>query len=246
MAHKSYGSLQPEGLHENISASFKRVRNAFDEQQKLIERLEKRQAFLESSVSENNKRITGWISHFEEALGRLIAEVSALDLPANSPQTGQAPDLTPVKAELSHSLDLALATQLKELEAFKQALKQELVVFAAQPKLKAAAVQAGDPPEPVINVNNANNVNPITPEPHYNAYNGLSNPEKWLMGVLFNAEAPLSYLQLAERTGKSVSTARVYMNQLKTKGFVEESSLPNGIKIFSLKHDAKVKKLYNI
>ena len=219
----------------------------------MINSLELKQSFLEKASSENNKRVTEWIKHFESSILRLDKQVSAIEQAVSTGLAGPVrgilhndTGLEKIKADLSASLSSALAMQLKELELFKQALKQELEVFAKDFELKEAPLQAEEPSEPVINVNNVNNVNPVMPEPGHNAYNGLSTPEKWLVGVLFNSETPLSYSQIAERTGKSVSTARVYMNQLKLKGFVEESSLPNGIKIFSLKHDAKVRKLYNV
>jgi hypothetical protein len=36
------------------------------------------------------------------------------------------------------------------------------------------------------------------------------------------------------------------MNTLKKKGFVEESTLPSGVKLFSVTNKEKVKKMYNV
>ena len=41
------------------------------------------------------------------------------------------------------------------------------------------------------------------------SFEALSNPEKWLVGVLFNSETPLSYFQISEKTGKTVKLGRL-------------------------------------
>lgn len=76
--------------------------------------------------------------------------------------------------------------------------------------------------------------------------NILTNSEKWLLNVLFNINGPVSYEQIVARTGKSLNTIRVYMNSLKNKGdLVEETTLPNGSKVFSISNKERAKKLYN-
>jgi len=222
------------------------LRSSSEGQNTRLAKLEASFVLLEKSFSDNNKRISEWLMHFESALARINTGLEHMESEFSNSASKTDFDLKRLKKDLAESLDNALTTQVKELEVFKQALKQELEVFAGQIELKPGCEQQIQPAKPITNVTNANNINQVMPVAHYNVHAGLSNPEKWLMGVLFNAETPLSYSQISERTGKSISTARVYMNQLKIKGFVEESSLPNGVKIFSLKHDAKVKKLYNL
>jgi hypothetical protein len=76
--------------------------------------------------------------------------------------------------------------------------------------------------------------------------NILTNSEKWLLNILFNINGPVTYEQIVSRTGKSLNTIRVYMNSLKNKGdLVEESTLPNGSKVFSISNKERAKKLYN-
>lgn len=76
--------------------------------------------------------------------------------------------------------------------------------------------------------------------------NILTNSEKWLLNVLFNINGPVSYEQLVTKTGKSLNTLRVYMNSLKSKGdLVEETTLPNGSKVFAISNKERAKKLYN-
>lgn len=75
----------------------------------------------------------------------------------------------------------------------------------------------------------------------------LTNSEKWLINVLFNFNGPVTYEQIVAKTGKSLNTIRVYMNSLKNKGsLVEETTLPNGSKVFSISNKERAKKLYNV
>jgi hypothetical protein len=209
----------------SLGTAFRKIKEDLEMQRSIISDLSASQSALRKSTLLNQQRIAEWITHFESIINRL--EVDSVSI-----ESSLRNELENAAVQSGLRLQEAFEKQRLDYLAFKEDLKRELEVFMADSKLKA----------PIINVDNVNNVIPITPEP----VNGLSNPEKWLMGVLFNAEAPLSYSQVAERTGKTVSTVRVYMNQLKFKGFVEESTLPNGLKIFSLKHEAKVKKLYNL
>lgn len=74
----------------------------------------------------------------------------------------------------------------------------------------------------------------------------LTNPEINLLNFLFNEHDPLNYFQVASKTGHSINTVRVNMNLLKKKGFVEEHTLPSGVKLFNLTNKEKIKKMYNL
>jgi predicted RNA-binding protein YlqC (UPF0109 family) len=77
--------------------------------------------------------------------------------------------------------------------------------------------------------------------------NLLTNSEKWLINILFNSTEPMTYEQIVGKTGKSLNTIRVYMNSLKNKGsIIEETTLPNGTKVFAVSNKERVKKLYNV
>lgn len=75
---------------------------------------------------------------------------------------------------------------------------------------------------------------------------GLTNPEQKLLNLLLDEPDPISYSQIASKTGHSVNTIRVIMNTLKKKGLVDEVTIPNGSKLFNAKNKEKIKKLYNI
>ncbi|MBN1792373.1 winged helix-turn-helix domain-containing protein [Candidatus Woesearchaeota archaeon] len=225
--------IEQKELHSSLSSAFLKIKEDLTLQKNFIEDLHKNHSHLKDNTSVNHQRIAEWIIHFDKSIKRLEKDLLTLENKIYA-------DLATMVVDSSKKLEGSLHAHKAELHTLKEVLKEELkrdlLVFVEDSKLKRAS-------EPVINVDNVDNVNNITSEASFEA---LSNPEKWLVGVLFNTEAPLSYAQIAERTGKSISTVRVYMNQLKIKGFVEESSLPNGVKIFSLKHKAKVKKLYNL
>jgi hypothetical protein len=74
----------------------------------------------------------------------------------------------------------------------------------------------------------------------------LSNPEQKLLNVLLSQSDPVSYQALAEKTGNSVNTVRVIMNNLRKRGLVEEHLLPTGIKLWNAANKERVKKLYNL
>jgi hypothetical protein len=216
-----------EQMNSGIIAAFGRIKEDLSTQRKVLEELYDHHHGFRKSTAINHQRIADWIKHFDESIKRLESDMTVLEK-----RIGEE-----FEALSTASLNLfkeAYAKNIKDVQAVKKEILKEVEVFMNENNQK--------PKEPA-NVTNVSNVNKVMPEPFFDS---LSNPEKWLVGVLFNAETPLSYSQVAERTGKTLNTIRVYMNQLKFKGFIDESTLPNGIKLFSLRHKAKVKKLYNL
>ncbi len=75
----------------------------------------------------------------------------------------------------------------------------------------------------------------------------LTGPEQELIQVMFNENTPMTYEDLARKTGKSINSIRVYMNSAKSKSdIIEEFKKPSGEKIFSIKNKEKVKTLFNL
>jgi biotin operon repressor len=63
---------------------------------------------------------------------------------------------------------------------------------------------------------------------------------------MFDSTAPISYNDMANSTGHSPNTIKVYINSLKKKGVeFEEIMAPNGTKLYAVPNKQKVKKLYN-
>ncbi|MFH0869942.1 MAG: hypothetical protein V1866_02705 [archaeon] len=221
--------IRMEQLDSGVASAFSRIREDLTSQRQFLHDLNENHDGFKRTTSLNHQRIADWITHFDGSIRRLESDLRLLEKRIQS-------DFDKVTTTSLNLFQEAYSKNIKDVETVKKEILKEVEVFLKENKHKQ--LQA-----PVINVNNVDNVNNVTPETSFEA---LSNPEKWLAGVLFNLEAPLSYTQITERTGKTINTVRVYMNQLKLKGFIDESTLPNGTKIFSLRHKAKVKKLYNL
>ncbi|MBN2052153.1 hypothetical protein JW756_01500 [Candidatus Woesearchaeota archaeon] len=218
--------IRLEQMNSGLTDAFAKIREDFSSQKKLLEELYINHHGFKQTTFLNHQRIADWIKHFDGSIRRLDQDLKVLEKKLDEE----------FEALSTASLNLfkeAYTKNIKDAQTIKKEILKEVEVFMNETRQK--------PKE--TNISNVNNVKAIMPEPFYDT---LSNPEKWLVGVLFNAENPLSYNQIAERTGKTLSTIRVYMNQLKFKGFIDESTLPNGVKLFSLRHKAKVKKLYNL
>ena len=225
--------IQLEQMNSGLIAAFTRIKEDLVQQKKSLEELHIHHHGFRHTTSLNHQRIADWIKHFDSSIKRLDNDMKVLEKNLNEQ----------FEALSTASLNLfkeAYTKNIKDVQAVKKEILKEVEVFMNENKQKLKE----SPLNPSINnVSNVNNVNRIMPDPFFDS---LSNPEKWLVGVLFNSETPLSYTQIVERTGKTSNTIRVYMNQLKFKGFIDESTLPNGVKLFSLRHKAKVKKLYNL
>jgi hypothetical protein len=213
---------------EKIRVAFAKVKADIECHAKLIQKIGFESASLRKDALRQQSSILEKIASLDLNIKRKDASLRRMDgLISTSLSKAD-----PIKNEMILSI---LDAQKAEIDHLKLEIKN-LSVFNGLPRLN-------EPARPIINADNANNINIITTELNYN---GLTNPEKWLVGVLLGCDSPISYAQISGKTGKTVSTVRVYMNQLKLKGFIDESSLPNGTKIFSIKHEAKVKALYNV
>lgn len=225
--------IQIEQMNTGLISAFSKIKEDLAEQRKMLEELYSHHHGFRKSTHLNHQRIAEWIKHFDLSIKQLDRDLRVLEKHFNE-------DFEALTNASLNMFKEAYAKNHKDIQALKKEILDEVEVFL---KEKHQQYKEHKEEAHVNNVSNVSNVKQITPEPFFDS---LSNPEKWLVGVLFNAEAPLSYSQIAERTGKTMNTIRVYMNQLKFKGFIDESTLPNGVKLFSLRHKAKVKKLYNL
>lgn len=99
---------------------------------------------------------------------------------------------------------------------------------------------------PVNNVNNDYNVNNATRYNENNVPDTLTRSEKKVLNILYGSTVPISYADIADKTGHSPNTIKVYINALKKKGFpLEEHNAPNGTKLYIISNKEKVKKFYN-
>lgn len=194
-------------------------------------------SYLEESNTKHKKEII-------EQISGLVKWIDYL----NSSHATLKEEFKDLKQSIRGVLRSDLETYHRTLEEYlklrfnqEQILRNELKA-EIQEELKSLLKQ--EKPRPVINEDNAKPVNTIM---HYNAEIELSNPEKELLNVLFNENKPMTYENIAKKTGKSVNTVRVYMNSLKVKKpIIEEFLAPSGSKIFSVKNSEIVKTLFNL
>ena len=224
--------LRLEQMNSGIVAAFTRIKEDLHSQKKFLEDFYEQHHGFRKTTSLNHQRMAEWIKHFDGSIKRLEKDMMVLEKYIRE-------EFNSLSTSSLNLFKEAYAKNIKEMQAAKKEILHEVEVFMKENHQK----QAKTPQKPLINVDNVTNVKKIM---HEGSFDTLSNPEKWLVGVLFNTQDPLSYSQISQKTGKSINTVRVYMNQLKFKGFIDESTLPNGVKLFSLRHKAKVKKLYNL
>jgi len=224
--------LRLEQMNSGIVAAFTRIKEDLHSQKKFLEDFYEQHHGFRKTTSINHQRMAEWIKHFDGSIKRIEKDLMVLEKDMRK-------EFNAMSTASINLFKEAYVKNIKELHAAKKEILHEVEVFMKENQQK----QAKPLPKPSINVDNVTNVKKIM---HEGSFDTLSNPEKWLVGVLFNTQDPLSYSQISQKTGKSINTVRVYMNQLKFKDFIDESTLPNGIKLFSLRHKAKVKKLYNL
>lgn len=151
-------------------------------------------------------------------------------------------DIHAVKATLKQELHEALRTALEEqqsthqdtLQEFEKKFEGRLQELQEQREKKHIPIA----PLP-LTLQEATPIPQQWPSP-------FTNPEQKLLNLLISESDPLTYTKISQLTGHSINTIRVNMNVLKKKGLIEESTLPSGIKLFSVTNKEKVKKIYNV
>ncbi|MBI5073372.1 hypothetical protein HZA99_06160 [Candidatus Woesearchaeota archaeon] len=154
---------------------------------------------------------------------------------------------TSVKQEVHDSLAESLAAQLQEQHETQYAALQEMVDQVKQQQEEALEVPQIQPQTQQITSPQLQQFQqPIYAQEQMHWTSQMTNPEQKLLNLLMNEADPLTYTKVSQLTGHNINTIRVNMNSLKKKGFVEESTLPSGVKLFSVTNKEKVKKMYNV
>ncbi len=144
-------------------------------------------------------------------------------------------NLDVIRTQVKQELYETLASQLDEQHT--KHIKEVRDVFAKTSVIKTPVTELA---ESVI-------IEKIKPEvKDVPTVGHLTNPEQKLLNLLMNENDPLSYIKISQLTGHSINTIRVNMNILKKKSLIEESTLPNGVKLFSVTPKEKVRKMYNL
>ena len=152
-------------------------------------------------------------------------------------------EIEATKAEIKKEVSEVFESKLEELQQQKEKL-QEILLSLQQKQEQEKQMQ-----QPTLIPAHA----PAVLSPHFSfeepisiQWSRMTNPEQKLLNLLISEADPLSYTKISQLTGHSINTIRVNMNILKKKGFVEESALPSGVKLFSVTNKEKIKKMYNV
>jgi len=146
-------------------------------------------------------------------------------------------DLQALRTELKQDLHETLTNEIEEKHSEHRQSVQELL-----DDLQNQQIEVQQPAEPQIIEKPVTEVREII----IPSASLLTNPEQKLLNLLINEADPLSYSKIGQLTGHSINTVRVNMNVLKKKGLIEESTLPSGVKLFSVTSKEKVRKMYNL
>ncbi len=142
-------------------------------------------------------------------------------------------DLQELQTQIKKDLHDTLSQRIEELHT-THAQKVEELLEEAKKTLKVS--------QPTVLVQHSS----VSETPLLLPASSLANPEQKLLNLLMNEADPLSYTKISQMTGHSINTIRVTMNALKKKGLIEETTLPSGVKLFSVPSQEKVRKMYNL
>ena len=215
--------IQLYNKHHQLASETEKIRHetavAFAAQQKEIQSAVKQEILIEMENTLRNA-IDLEKEHFELTFSKRM-----------KPQIEEAL-FTKLKEELNTSIKTSS-------EKNKQDLKTELTQFQKETLIAQQPIESMH----LAQVTQKQEVEQQTP---FFSKQHLTNPEIKLLNYLFNQTDPANYSNIAVKTGNSVNTVRVNMNLLKKKGFVEDHTLPTGVKLFSVKNKEKIKRMYNL
>ncbi|MBN2368622.1 response regulator transcription factor [Candidatus Woesearchaeota archaeon] len=173
--------------------------------------------------------LSSWIDYLNNSHNKMKHEINEL---RNSLKRSLKNDFQAYHHTFSEYINLKLNQARQENEALKKELLEKIE----------------SRPEPVSNIlmrdTDFNNHDlPVHTTPAVE----LTNPETELLNLLFNANGPMTYQDIADKLKKSINSVRVYMNSLKSKkNIIDEFTTASGSKIFSIKNSELVKTLYNL
>lgn len=224
---------------------------------KANQKQEKQLSQLQKQTEDALKTHEKYLTEFSEALQKVHKKASEkpavqvihkekeIDYDAIATKVAQdlQLDIHAVKANLKQELQEAFSAALEEQQSTHQDTLHEF-----EKKVEERLQELQQEKEEKQHV-------PVTPAPlalqeaaplphHWSS--SLTNPEQKLLNLLISEADPLTYTKVSQLTGHSINTIRVNMNLLKKKGVVEESTLPSGVKLFSVTNKEKIKKMYNV
>jgi hypothetical protein len=177
-------------------------------------------------ISEYASNITGWVNYLYKSQLKLEKDIKAIE---GNIRLMLKEDIRKYHDELIAMLKSDFISNSAQVKAIRKEIVEEMKALIEQ-KIQAKSDNEGVQ----LTIRQESSLS-MTP------------PEIDLVTILFNENSPMTYEDLARKTGKSINSIRVYMNSLKSKkDIVEEFRKPSGEKIFSVKNKEKVKTLFNV
>src|SRR4030042_485459 len=173
-----------EQMNSGLISAFTKIKEDLYFQKKMLEELYEHHHGFRHTTSLNHQRIADWIKHFDASIRKLEQDTAVVEKRFNE-------DFEAMSTALLNLFKDAYAKNIKDTQTLKKEILKEVEVLLSQGK-----------PKPTDNEVNVSNVKPIMSEP--TSFDSLSNPEKWLVGVFFNAENPFSYSPVYQKAGKQI------------------------------------------
>lgn len=222
-------------LGEHVLNSFSSIKSDLNEQKRWISYLHNNHLSLTSSHNihkESTKKdietLNAWLNQFDELMKKQENDIKTLQNHINDSIKVYNKHIIELYKRIEEKPNIDPAAMRKE---FLDEMNKTIGDFKVQiehmkNEISKTTVKKETVPEPVKQT--------------------LTNPEQKLLNLLFNESDPINYETISLRTGNSINTVRVLMNNLKKHGLVEENTLPNGVKLFSLTNKEKIRKIYNV
>ena len=258
--HTNHLSLNTQhGDHKELTKSeVTRVNSWITFLHKAVQKQEKQIAQVQKSIEDSTTNVEKNIALLYQSMEKVHKKASEKHAPQviekeiNHDELAQKVlqninlDIEGIKTQVRQEVYSSLAASLQEeQEKHKQSVQE--MFSALQQEQESGYEEEVVAPQPVIV--------PQQPQLMHASFEQaaspfwamqLTNPEQKLLNLLMSEADPMTYTKISQLTGHSINTVRVNMNVLKKKNLVEESTLPSGVKLFSISNKEKVKKMYNV
>ncbi len=225
-------------LHKAVQKQEKQIAQVHKNIEDSTKNVEKNIALLYQSMEKIHKKAS------EKQAPQLIEKEIDHDEIAQKVLQNLNLDFEGMKAQVRQEVYSSLAASLQEeQEKHKQSVQEMLNEL--QQEQESGYEEEAIAPQPVV-VPQQPQIMHMSYDPNSSWTMQLTNPEQKLLNLLMSEADPMTYTKISQLTGHSINTVRVNMNVLKKKNLVEESTLPSGVKLFSISNKEKVKKMYNV
>lgn len=260
--HSNHLSLNTQhGDHKELTKSeVTRMNSWITFLHKAVQKQEKQLASVQKNIEDSTKNVEKNIALLYQSMEKVHKKASEKPTPQliekeiNHDEVAQKVlqnlnlDLEDMKAQVRQEIYSSLAASLQEeQEKHKQSVQEMLSELQHEQKSNLNYEEEAVALQPVVAPQQQQMMHTSFEQTASLSWAmQLTNPEQKLLNLLMSEADPLTYTKISQLTGHSINTIRVNMNILKKKNLVEESTLPSGVKLFSVSNKEKVKKMYNV